>query len=1255
MVAVLATVALATAAPYPSDRYTSYVEKPAAGQAVRVFEHLTCDDFTLQSPCSCDGIFIMAASVRIMDCKSAEESLTMAADDQARLSVDITPSSMCSLLITATTFSGDASLRVFAEAVSLVIYSWTRVPTENREIYYHFEDEYDTFNRPTYFDPSTGHFMTISTEKDNWFTAQTACAASEKWGQVGYLPTLESQDEFKVLHSALVDADLSAGNGDVWLGLSQLNTALGGGGWRWATGPGACIDLDASGYQRTSCYTGSLSSTCYSFSAPPCFQMTFATTVSYRNWDTGVNMMRPFAILSSDRFFRWVPVNAPATAHIACEYGGVGNALCFNELTDGLVGRGGILADSIDECAFSLTSTARCAGAGTVCSDDSPTALGDWRCAPTPAPPTLAPATPTPPTPVPPSPAPPTPAPATATPPTPVPPSPAPSTLAPATATPPTPVPSTPTPPTSAPATPTPLLTPTHQTRSPVNTSTGPDMNSTAAPDYKNSEKWSEAAQARLENAGVVASMVGLVGGAGAGRAVSLGVMRNIGCEVSDVDIAFDEPLDYEFHIVGNVIGTSHSRYLIAGVVMNHALFGGFIVLVLMASWCLARRLGGGFVEGRAGMKAPGLFVVPLAFFLPGTSLIAARLVFFPKTTGAAAATLGGFALATTLVAPLLMYWYVIRRVPVKAYTVKDPLLHPRPEGMPVVATRGGRLGKAVLPHGPKRRIYQWAFGDVIWVSAGRGYFCDTQGIIFDSYRPDHAYMLVYEMLTHVVFSFFAAWLPANNTECHTRNAIISLLSVWFAVTMYRAKPFLAPLDNFFGIALSMMQATAMVLMTVGIMADATRDAVLFHLAEMILLVCAGTIVVKGLWDLCTRLLDIYWERRYTMRVEARIRDWEHGADTYDMTMLDSAPVNNAGQLELSDMQLQRLEPKQSHSDESALAASALLGPVSEKASCRDPDDDDVDVSFTRMRISDRSPYVATADPSISVASLSLDPSRSRHHRVASLTSKTARQMIGPPKSRKCVECVESPPGSPFTEPLAYSDHNHSRKSLDTSLRVISSIRTPQEEPMNGVRAVQSVSLARSVRRIKQGRGPVRGIAEEPLLARSTSGTPSTSPATHPAPPPRLVMSLRHRAWSPGRDKAGMKAMSTPAKRNPFHSNGDDTEEDASDQGLRIRPTLSVVGRRRASGQTDDESATDIGSPSVALLNTSQQFSQSTSEMNDTHRSLSHVDNRMLSHHGRRSGLRRTSVDVEPQPREASPQKKRPRAVASVLSGNRNA
>eukprot|EP01063_Lacrimia_lanifica_P030544 TRINITY_DN4873_c1_g1_i1.p1 TRINITY_DN4873_c1_g1~~TRINITY_DN4873_c1_g1_i1.p1 ORF type:complete len:968 (+),score=181.92 TRINITY_DN4873_c1_g1_i1:69-2972(+) len=436
-----------------------------------------------------------------------------------------------------------------------------------------------------------------------------------------------------------------------------------------------------------------------------------------------------------------------------------------------------------------------------------------------------------------------------------------------------TPAPSTPFPGTSTPGTPTPgTPAPLIPTSGPVVPSDAPL--SVAPLDAPEEDVAGDLSSAQKEAAAKVSAVAGVAamagGGAGAMAGFRLAVARDMACDVDDVDLNFNETLDFEFHPSTAGLGGHPARYLIGAVVLNHVLVFGFGSICLSGAWWLRRQRGeeddpDGMQSALAWMKIPGVLIVPTMFLLPGTGLTGARLLFFPHLTDGWAA-LGALGLLSCAAGLFYVGWIILRQVPRKARLMRDPRLYPE-----VAAEEQWEEGDAPEPlTGPFKVIYRLSLGEVIWVTEGGGYFADKYGLIFDSYREGLHAMLLVEISLNVFLALLSAWKPQAGTACNLRNTIISVSFTAFFIAVLWLRPFSALIDNLAVVLIASTTAVAFAAMTIGIWAELDPNGAVFGLAGVCLYGSAVFLIAKGVWDIVWYIIDLLLSRRASARSQAR-------------------------------------------------------------------------------------------------------------------------------------------------------------------------------------------------------------------------------------------------------------------------------------------------------------------------------------------------------------------------------------------------
>eukprot|EP01063_Lacrimia_lanifica_P030796 TRINITY_DN4968_c0_g2_i3.p1 TRINITY_DN4968_c0_g2~~TRINITY_DN4968_c0_g2_i3.p1 ORF type:complete len:881 (+),score=212.70 TRINITY_DN4968_c0_g2_i3:309-2645(+) len=509
-------------------------------------------------------------------------------------------------------------------------------------------------------------------------------------------------------------------------------------------------------------------------------------------------------------------------------------------------------AFAIDELMLRLNTDNRLSAMSQCARPVSPPASQPTPSPPTPLPATPAPPTPAPPTSAPPTPAPPTPAPPTPAPPTPVPPTPVPPTPSPT--SPPTPPPTfvdpTPTPPSPVPATRAPSVrtaTPTvPPTGAPAPTG-GVQGGGVAAPTTTlpptprtgwlapGDKKTVGTAAAAAAGGGVLAAA--LAGGSGVTTAGKMSIVKNLACEVEDVDVG-DEPLDWEMHPVGVGVGRAGSQFILGAVVYNPVLLLGFTAVLMAGAGAVKAATGWPWAIAMGHLSLPGVCYIPVLFLLQGTSLAAAQLAFAPSRTSAGGVCFGWVLVLVCAAAPAMAH-QILGIVPRRAAVAGDPRLAP---GAPL--------------QGWRRAVYRFVYGEQVWAGNDGTPFCDQYAVMFDALRPGCLWFVPCEMGSVVAVSLLAAWQPQSMAECTARNSLITTVLAAVCGALALVRPYSAAYENLAAGAVAGSLFLAMLLLTVALAAPDSAGSL--APGALTCLVTSGWLAVaKAATDLLAYFIDL--------------------------------------------------------------------------------------------------------------------------------------------------------------------------------------------------------------------------------------------------------------------------------------------------------------------------------------------------------------------------------------------------------------
>ena len=337
----------------------------------------------------------------------------------------------------------------------------------------------------------------------------------------------------------------------------------------------------------------------------------------------------------------------------------------------------------------------------------------------------------------------------------------------------------------------------------------------------------------------------------GTGAAGRLAVLKNFGCEVDDVDLSEGEPLDWEFHPTGVALGNSTRKYMKGALVMNPVLLIALLLLLSVISAVLHSCMHVPMKQAFGNARTPGLLYIPYLFLLQGTSLVSARMAFYPSDEAAGVVFGAWVMLVACVTSPALLYFFLLRKVKTEAYQIADPVLYPRDD----IPTK--------LYSGRKATLYKFVYGDKVWVSGNaEGCFVERFGAVFECYREGYVTFPVVELSLMNFLSILSAWRPSDSTQCNIRNTFVCLMFFAFLAVLCFLRPYSSIFDNGMAMLLAACMFFAVLLMTIGLWVGAASTTTWFVFAANLLLISAFLLLIKALWDLFSYGMDIWLGRK---------------------------------------------------------------------------------------------------------------------------------------------------------------------------------------------------------------------------------------------------------------------------------------------------------------------------------------------------------------------------------------------------------
>ena len=366
---------------------------------------------------------------------------------------------------------------------------------------------------------------------------------------------------------------------------------------------------------------------------------------------------------------------------------------------------------------------------------------------------------------------------------------------------------------------------------------------------------------------------VASVGTANGGKLL---VLKHFNCLVQEIDLGEEKPLDWQFHPTRVAIGSALEKYFFGALVFNPLLVVGFALIACAVAYAMKLLMGSPTPRAFGDARTPGVVYLMHIFLLQGTSLVAAQVCFAPGKHSSGVIVLSWFVLAACVASPAVVYFGVLRRVPVHSEVVGDPAIYGEGEG------EEGKSGKRA-----NARWYKFLFGTEVWVSK-QGYFAEQYGMVYESLRAGCLWYITAESAVILSLSLMSAFKPASLTTCDFRNFSIAVILVAFFLACLLKRPFIAPVDNCIAIALSFFMAAAVVAMSLALATESSKDSWLYFVSEWALFVAALVMTAKALWDLVQYMADVAVSRRSTARELARQRQDAYPDDTYELLEKDA-------------------------------------------------------------------------------------------------------------------------------------------------------------------------------------------------------------------------------------------------------------------------------------------------------------------------------------------------------------------------------
>ena len=344
----------------------------------------------------------------------------------------------------------------------------------------------------------------------------------------------------------------------------------------------------------------------------------------------------------------------------------------------------------------------------------------------------------------------------------------------------------------------------------------------------------------------------------GAGSVARIHLLVSFDCAVENIDLAEEDQLDIETHPtrLSFSFGGNSRQFIVGALVMNPVLLISITVFLFTIAALIKAATRSTWKHVIGSMKLPGIIYIPYLLLLQGTSLVAARAVFYPKGP-AVTAVLGGIMMLLCILSPVAIYQLILKKIPSKCLQVQNPRLFVH-EALGISSQGFTRELSS-----KERALYRFAFGDFMWASPSpECKFLACFRIIFQSYKSDTTWFVLCDPIAMVVLSLFSAWQPGNNELlCGTRNVLICFLFFIFSIALLCLRPYGSSLDNVHANSVSTLMLIAVVLITISHWVRHYEEA-LVVVASWCLFCSVILIIIWCVWDSSSCLVDVWLSRR---------------------------------------------------------------------------------------------------------------------------------------------------------------------------------------------------------------------------------------------------------------------------------------------------------------------------------------------------------------------------------------------------------
>eukprot|EP01065_Artemidia_motanka_P048639 TRINITY_DN7875_c0_g3_i1.p1 TRINITY_DN7875_c0_g3~~TRINITY_DN7875_c0_g3_i1.p1 ORF type:complete len:499 (+),score=56.52 TRINITY_DN7875_c0_g3_i1:752-2248(+) len=180
-----------------------------------------------------------------------------------------------------------------------------------------------------------------------------------------------------------------------------------------------------------------------------------------------------------------------------------------------------------------------------------------------------------------------------------------------------------------------------------------------------------------------------------------------------------------------------------------------------------------------------------------------------------------------------------------------------------LILLRTWQMPAATTPAEPGLQPWiKFIFGSQYWDSrlSGDPTFVPRWALVFKDYNEAHRWFLAVEIVLMQALALLNAWRPQARSLCTTRTILVCVALLIYLVVLLWRRPFLAPLDLWHLVAVTLCQVAGLVLIVLALSHEPSEGWA--GQGSAVLLVCSSALVaLKGVFDASIWVLERLQER----------------------------------------------------------------------------------------------------------------------------------------------------------------------------------------------------------------------------------------------------------------------------------------------------------------------------------------------------------------------------------------------------------